>query len=48
MREELLVLDETVIDSHGGDANLVILSLGIRKCQFENLGHDVGTPVLES
>jgi hypothetical protein len=29
IREQLLVLDETVIDSHGGDANLVILSLGI-------------------
>ena len=29
------MLDETVIDSHGGDVNLVILSLGIRKCQFK-------------
>jgi hypothetical protein len=35
IREQLLVLDETVIDSHGGDVNLVILSPGIRKCQLK-------------
>jgi hypothetical protein len=35
IREQLLVLDETVIDSHGGNANLVILSLGMRKCRLK-------------
>jgi hypothetical protein len=35
IREQLLVLDGTVIDPHGGEGNLVILSCWIRKCQFK-------------
>jgi hypothetical protein len=34
--EQPLVLDETVIDSHGGEVNVVILSLGSENvnCNF--------------